>query len=171
MDNGGPPPSPSLGHSILSASVNLTENHKGWRIALRKSLSFLALVFWPALCLTLARMSRLKGAPMNRKLMLIATILVMFLSLSSIIWADRSKLDDHLNTQLNGNSSNGKIVSVIIQTRTAPDASHRAKIAAFGGKVKKSFKILNGIVADLPLMVLDRLSDDPEITSGFKFPS
>lgn len=73
-------------------------------------------------------------------------------------------MDEYIKGELNDKSHPGKTVPVIIQTRTAPDNNHKVKIEALGGKVKKSLKVLNGIVADVPLAGLDRLSDDPQIT-------
>src|SRR5258707_10759115 len=87
-----------------------------------------------------------------------AAVLVLAIFANITAFADISKLSPELRR-----ASGNKLVNVIVQYNVAPLLSHRLRVFACGGSIKKDLGLVNGLKVSVPANRLPDLSNGPGV--------
>src|SRR5689334_3084775 len=73
------------------------------------------------------------------------------------------KFSDELYQRTRSTSGQNQMVDVIIQFASTPTSRHFSKVSGLGGRLNRSFNTVRGGHFTLPLRVVERLADDPDV--------
>src|SRR5215467_788205 len=91
-------------------------------------------------------------------------LLWMGVTLAGVAQArDHRKFSDELYQKTQSASGQNQMVDVIIQFSSNPTSRHFSKVSGLGGRLNRSFNTVRGGHFTLPVRVVERLANDPDV--------